>query len=272
MNNIPIDVAGLLPVLDERLLSLLKSLQPEDWNRQTVARLWKVKDVAAHLLDGNIRGLSILRDGYFGERPDGDLLSFLNRLNADWVQAMKRVSPSMLILLLEATGKPFCDYFRTLDPMGISPLAVDWAGESESFNWMETAREYTEKWLHQQQIRDALGDTGLMTRELFYPFIDIFMRALPHTFRSVAAEDGTTVRLSVSTAIGGDWFLSRMEGRWALTGQTARPATTMVSIDPDSAWKLFSKSWRLPDVAGKVTIDGDQRLGETALGMVSVMA
>jgi len=35
-------------------------------------------------------------------------------------------------------------------------LAVDWAEEMESKNWMAIAREYTEKWLHQQQIRDAI--------------------------------------------------------------------------------------------------------------------
>ncbi len=146
--NIPIDVVDLLPVLDGKLIELLKSLSLDDWQKQTIAKLWTVKDVVAHLLDGNIRTLSILRDNYFGEQPPGnsypELVGFLNRLNADWVKAMKRTSPQMLIFLHEMTGPVFCDYFKTLNPTDGSLLAVDWAGETESKNWMEIAREYTE--------------------------------------------------------------------------------------------------------------------------------
>ena len=50
-----ISVTHLFPVLDDLLLQLLRSLTPDEWNAPTIARLWKVKDIAAHLLDGNIR-------------------------------------------------------------------------------------------------------------------------------------------------------------------------------------------------------------------------
>ena len=66
----PIDTLPLFPVLDELLLELLRSLTPADWQRPTLARQWSVKDVAAHLLDGNLRTLSMLRDGHFGEATD----------------------------------------------------------------------------------------------------------------------------------------------------------------------------------------------------------
>lgn len=274
--NIPIDVAHLLPVLDRKLIELLKSLTPDEWQQQTVAKLWTVKDVAAHLLDGNIRILSILRDNYFGEQPsinsNQDLIDFLNRLNADWVKAMKRVSPQMLIFLLELTSQPFCNYFKSLNPFDKSILAVDWAGETESKNWMEIAREYTEKWLHQQQIRDAVGKPGLVTRELYYPFIDIFMLALPHTFRATDAEKGTTIKVTVASDIGGSWFLTRNNEKWMLINNYQEKATTEIIIDPDTAWKLFSKSLQPEQVKNKIKIIGEQKLAETVLTMVSVMA
>ena len=41
----------LFKPLDSKLIELLRSLSPEDWNRPTLAPLWTVKDIAAHLLD-----------------------------------------------------------------------------------------------------------------------------------------------------------------------------------------------------------------------------
>lgn len=66
-DQILLSTSKLLPILDEKLIELLSSLTPDEWNAQTVAKRWKVKDVASHLLDGNLRGLSITRDHYFGE-------------------------------------------------------------------------------------------------------------------------------------------------------------------------------------------------------------
>jgi len=274
--TIPIDVIPLFPPLEKKLIEFLKSLTPEEWQAQTVAKLWKVKDVAAHLLDGNIRPLSMLRDNYFGEKADihsyQDLVNFLNGLNADWVRAMKRVSPSMLILLHEMTGPLYYDYYKSLDPFGKSGFAVDWAGESESKNWMHIAREYTEKWLHQQQIRDAVSKPGILTKEFFYPFIDVFMMALPHTYREVQAENGTIIKLTVTSEIGGSWFLVRQDLKWRLDKNINSTPTAEVIIDPDTSWKLFSKSWRPEQISDKVVIHGDRDLGEVALKMVSVIA
>ena len=66
----PIQVLPLFPVLDDKLSELLRSLSSEDWQQPTLARKWTVKDVAAHLLDGNLRTLSFVRDRYFGEKPE----------------------------------------------------------------------------------------------------------------------------------------------------------------------------------------------------------
>jgi uncharacterized protein (TIGR03083 family) len=275
-SDIPIDVVHLLPVLDKKLITLLRSLTPEDWQKQTVAKLWKVKDVVAHLLDGNIRILSMLRDGYSGESPHihsyQDLLDYLNGLNADWVKAMKRVSPTILLLLHEATGKAYCDYYASLDPFGKAGFAVNWAGEEESKNWMHIAREYTEKWLHQQQIRDAVNQPALMTKEFFYPFIHIFMQALPFTFRDMPAGEQTSIQIIITGETGGSWWLIRKENKWVLDKKGVADPSTVVSIEPGIAWKLFSKSIRPGQVIDAIHIAGNRELGEKVLSMVSVMA
>ena len=56
----PFLTAGLFPKLDGMLLGLLRSLVPADWEKQTVSPRWRVKDVAAHLLDTALRGVHVL--------------------------------------------------------------------------------------------------------------------------------------------------------------------------------------------------------------------
>lgn len=276
--DVPIDTRTLFQPLDHLLIDLLKSLKPEDWNSPTVAKAWTVKDVASHLLDGNLRTLSIQRDRYFGEQPPtihsySDTVAWLNQLNADWVKATKRLSPGVLTMLLELTGDRVSDYYAGLDPGSQAIFGVDWAGESQSLNWMHVAREYTERWHHQQQIRDAIGDRTILTREYFYPVIDTFFRALPHTFREVDAPEGTVVRATVWSEAGGNWYVTKKADGWELSkGAIDREEAAAVEIPVEISWKLFSKSWRASDVKEQVKITGDINLASQVLEMVAVMA
>jgi len=242
-----------------------------------VAKLWTVKDVAAHLLDTSLRTLSIARDGYTGDPPSNiqspaDLINYLNKLNADWVAAAKRISPGVLINLLEASNKQQYDYMSSLVPMEQAIFSVGWAGEEVSANWFHIAREYTEKWHHQQQIRDAVSKPGIMTPELYHPFLDTFMRALPFHYRNTAATEGTLLQFTLTGPGGDDWYLVKKETVWELTGSPTTTPTAHTTIDGSVAWKLFSKSWRRNDVKEYVNIKGDKALGDVVLDMISVMA
>ncbi|MEO1051749.1 MAG: maleylpyruvate isomerase N-terminal domain-containing protein [Bacteroidota bacterium] len=275
--TIPMDTRSLFKPLDDELIKLLKSLNPEDWNKQTVAKAWKVKDVVSHLLDGNLRTLSIQRDKYFGETPPAingyeDMVKWLNDLNADWVKATRRLSPGILVLLLESTGDMVSEYYASLDPWDEAIFAVDWAGESVSYNWMHVAREYTEKWHHQQQIRDATNRQAILTKTYFYPVIDTFFQALPHTFKDVEAPIGTVIKATVDTEAGGSWFLSKSSAQWELVKAPEISPTASVTIPVDISWKLFSKSLRPEQVMKQIQIEGDRKLAESVLEMVAVMA
>lgn len=49
-------------------------------------------------------------------------------------------------------------------------------------------------------------------------------------------------------------------------------ANSQLIIDPNTAWKLFSKSWRPEQVIDQVEILGDRTFAEQALKIVAVMA
>lgn len=275
MIEVPIPTLHLFLPLDQKLIELLKSLSQEEWNKPTVARLWTVKDVVAHLLDGNMRTLAAAQN-YIGDPPVSinshqDLVDYLNNLNAVWVKAMKRVSPKTLIELLEATQKPCIDYYQSLDLWTTARFAVSWAGELESKNWFHIAREYTERWHHQQQIRDAVKKPGIMERRFFYPLIQTFMMALLHTYHNIQAEDGTLISIIVTDEAGGEWKIRREHSVWKFSDDLGEIATT-IELDPDTSWKLFTKALQKEEAIERVKISGDQRLGKPIFKMLSVMA
>src|SRR5947207_6114992 len=263
------------------LIDLLRSLAPEDWEKQTVSPKWKVKDVAAHLLDTPLRGVAIGRDGYVAESPGinlpADLAAYINRLNQEGVTVYGRLSPAVLVALMEVATKLLAEYHASRDPYAMAPYGVSWAGEEKSANWFDTAREYTERWHHQQQIRlavDGPGNArpGIMTRELYYPVVHCFMRALPFTYRNVSAVPGTTIRIRVSGDCGGEWYLYREEKAWLLTESERGKPAAGITIPQEIAWRIFTKGIDRASASSQASITGDSVLALPVLGMVSIVS
>ncbi len=273
-----IETIELYPILDEKLVELLESLSPEEWNAPTIAGKWTVKDVAAHILDGcYLRRLSIHRDGYIGEKPENvnsyqDLVAYLNGLNAVWVNANKRVSPQILIGLMKIYSHEVYEFFKTLEPRGRAIFSVDWAGETESENWFDIARDYTERWHHQQQIRLAVGKLGIETRELYFPVLETFMRALPHTYRNVAAAENTLLQFTVAGEAGGDWYLRKTNEGWTLRKTAIETPAARTIIPQEIAWRVFTKGINKETAQSQSTIEGDKNLCAEIFNMLSVMA
>jgi len=269
----PILTGELFPELRRRLLALLASLGDEEWLLPTAAPLWNVKDVAVHLLGGDAGNLSRRRDRFELPPPLSgwdELVAFINQLNASWVAAGKRLSPRLLVDLTEHVGRQADDYFRSLDPFAPGGT-VDWAGAQPAPQWLDVAREYTERWHHQQQIRDATGRQGLYEEKLFRPVLDTFVRALPHTFRAVEAPPGTQVELRLAGPAGGSWVLERRE-LWELFEGSAPGVRARVDIESTDAWKIFTRGLRGAEAAGRAEITGDRGLGARVLETVSVIA
>lgn len=271
----PVITAPLLAPLNDELIRLLRSLAPEDWDRPATPR-WRVRDVAAHLLDGDVRRLSAGRDGV-ALRPDvpiqgyDDLLGWLNWLNAEWVGVARRMSPAVIISLLQATGPQVADYLYSLDPHAPALWPVGWAGEDVSPAWMDVGREYTERWHHQQQIRDAVGRPGLTGTRWMRPVLALSMRALPRAYARAAGGDGTAVGFRVDGDGGGSWMLRRGDGAWTLSEGATDGAACTLRMDADTAWRVLLHALPPERARPRVAVDGDPALAEPFLHARAVM-
>jgi len=271
----PILSAHLLRRVDEQLLDLLRSLQSNEWDLQTIAPLWKVRDVAAHLLDTAVRKLSMVRDACYVEavtiRSPQDVLALVNRLNAEGVTVYRRLSPSVLLDMMKIACEQSATFHESLDPFAPATFHVSWAGEQTSPNWFDTARELTERWHHQQQIRLATNRPGIMTPELYHPVLDCFIRGLPHLYRDVEVPQGTTLLLEISGECGGQWFLSRQSTRWIFVSQPVNEPASQLVVPQELAWRIFTKGMDRSAARANVQIAGNQALGEKVLSLTAIV-
>ncbi len=272
----PILCAPLLRKVDSHLIHLLRSLTPSEWTLPTVAPLWNVRDVAAHLLDTSLRKLSLVRDSCFVEsveiRSQQDVVNLVNRLNREGVTVYRRLSPYVIIELISLVSQQFADFHESLDPFARAAFNVSWAGETESLNWFDTARELTERWHHQQQIRLATKRPGIMTPELYYPVLDCFVRGLPHAYRNTAAPAGTAILLEISGDCGGQWILSRSLSAWHFLSQPPLNLASRVTIPQEIAWRVFTRGIDRESARAQIQIAGDPQLAEGILNLTAIVA
>ena len=270
----PVIVLELFPEVRAALLALLNGLTAEEWTRPTVCAGWCVKDIAQHLLAGDIGVLSRRRDAF---TPPGkpieswsDLVALINRLNETWTAATRRLSPRVLCDLLTWAGPQVEEYFASLAPHGIS-VPVDWASPEPAPVWLDLAREYTERWHHQQQIRDAVGRPGLTERRYLAPALEAFVHALPRTYCDETAPDGTVVQLTVTGEAGGEWFVVRENAAWKLYVEVNSAPAARVTLEAGDAWRLFTKGLRKEEARSRAVLAGDVHLAGKMLETISIL-
>lgn len=269
----PVEVLHLFRPEREALLDLLSGLTPEEWAVPTVCAGWSVKDVALHILGGDLGNISGRRDGTWGlnPEPDEEFGAFINRINEEWVRTARRLSTRVIIDLLRFSGPQLFDYFDTLDLTQLGG-PVSWAGPDPASVWLDVAREYTERWMHQQHIRAAVGKPGFIEKRFFAPVLATFVHALPHTFRDTDAPPGTTVQLHVDGESGGDWSVVREAGKWALYAGAAEKCDAHVEMDQSIAWRLFTKGISPEEAERAASFQGDKGLGSQVLRAVAIIA
>jgi hypothetical protein len=205
------------------------------------------------------------RDDHRIDPPVGaDLPAWLDAFNQSWVHAARLLSTRVLADLLDAAGAWFEAHVAGLDLDATGP-PVWWAGPDPAPVWLDVAREYTERWVHQQQIRDASGRPGLDGPRHAGPVVATFVHALPRSLAAAPAAPGTTVDLVVTGEGGGIWHVARDPDAaglgWDLRpGPSPAPACRLTCAVGD-AWRLYAG---YPGVS--VAAEGDPTLAAAGLG------
>jgi hypothetical protein len=126
-------------------------------------------------------------------------------------------------------------YYESLDLSG--PSGVIWAESGEVPRWFDLCRDLTERWVHQQHIRDAVKRPGRHDR--FLPIVlRTFVWAFPHQYR-VEAPLNTVVQLGLGT--GGTWTLTRSPERWELDEGLVQKYAAALVMSEAVAWRQLTE-------------------------------
>ena len=276
-NEAVVRTGHLFRPLHAALMDVLRRLGPDDWARATGAGDWTVRDAAAHLLDGDVRRISAERDGHVAP-PDhaiagyDDLLLHLNEMNAQWTRAARRMSSRLLVDLLEYTGPVLATLMEGAPLESDATFPVAWAGQQRSPMWLDMGRELTERWHHQDQIREAVGAEPVAAPELLGAVIAVSLFALPAALDRVARPDGTRVAITARGPAGGTWHVERRAGVWRQVeaDTAASPAARIMAADLDVA-RLLLHRLSAAQTAERIQLDGDLELAAALIEARAVM-
>lgn len=236
----PTDVRPLLIRDRTDLLGLLRTLSPQQWNAPSDAPGWSVKGLALHLLDDDLGLLSRQRD-----RDHSNLLAMddhetfvaaLATKNERWIDGAGGLSTRVITELLAWSGAQLDEHYANVDLLGKG--FVSWASDAPVPMWLDMARELTERWVHQMQMREAVGRVDDYAGCYLPTVLRTFVWALPHQFR-VRAPAATTVEVDLSS--GGIWHLvSDGASRWSLHEKTSTNPDARARFSDNAGWRWLT--------------------------------
>lgn len=248
---------ALLETALERLLTLLETLQPEDWAKPTACTLWNVRDMVAHQAGGYASGVGygeMLRQ-YSTPPQKGELPE--DAINALQLRERKDKTPTELIAELRHVGpiaaQKWAYQFRFIKPIGI-PHPVGGYLTLQHLMWIIHSRD---TWMHRLDICRATGRKFYQTPEHDGRIVALVMRDVERCLRGKL--NGQAVIFDLSGVAGGTWKV----------GSGAAQAT--IEMDALDFNILASGRFSYAEGRAKASLSGDVALAELALKKTLVL-
>jgi uncharacterized protein (TIGR03083 family) len=263
----PCDAASLFVAERARLSELLATLDRADWDRPSPCPGWSVLGLCCHLVGDDLGFLARHRDGYLGtpgpeQGGEAEFIAWLDDLQAEWVRAARRLSPRVVVGLLDWAGPQIAETMRGEDPRAVT-ASVSWAGTGPVPAWLDQVRELSEYWIHRQQLLWALGRPSDLRADLAGPVLDGLRWAYPFRLGQVRAEPGDTVTISISGPVAVTWQLVATTTGWEYREEPGPRVVASLGMTTGQAWRLLTNNLPATERA-RLAASGD----ETVIGVL----
>jgi uncharacterized protein (TIGR03083 family) len=257
------------------LLELLRGLSASDWEQPTECPEWTVKGVALHILGDDLSLLSRQRDAttensltlFAKDHPGLSFREVLDGFNELWVTASSFLSTELVIEMLRIVGEWSEAFYSSvgLDTMSREPVGF-FAADGLSPYWQVIAREYVERFVHQSQIRRAIGSPEL-EGEIVAAAGRVVVHALAAWLRNYEPAVGSTIAIDFGAA--GPWAWRREADHWSVLDGVPAAPTARITVAPERTVALLSRGVTYDEARDSITIGGDEAVARGALDVVA---
>jgi hypothetical protein len=230
-----------------------------------------VKGIALHILGDDLSLLARQRDAsanglvlFAEDHPGLTFRELLDGFNDEWVHTARFLSTELLVELLSLVGDWSETFYREvgLDTISREPVGL-FAQTAPSPYWQVIAREYLERFVHQSQIRRAVGAPDLSGEPVTNVARGV-VEVLAAWLVDFAPPAGSTV--GVEFGVAGSWSWERAADGWRVR-DGIDDATARIRTDPDRTVALISRGMTTDEAAQCVTVEGDAALASGVLGV-----
>jgi uncharacterized protein (TIGR03083 family) len=243
----------------QALAELLDPLTEEEWSLPSPCPGWTVKDVAAHVI-----GTELTLEGQSSPaltdtlRSGAHIRNDIGAINEAWVDSFRsRPGPEVARTLREVTAR------RAAALEAMSPEEFDadsWtpAGPGSYGRFMQI-RVY-DCWVHEQDIRSALGRPGHLSGPAAEQSLDEVTRAAGYIVgKKAGAPQGSSVEIELTGPTSGRIAVA-IEGRAAVVPELTGPPTAGVRMPFDTFMAMASGRVPADPQAAGVELSGDTDL------------
>ncbi|MFE5510335.1 maleylpyruvate isomerase family mycothiol-dependent enzyme [Streptomyces sp. NPDC056529] len=254
----------------EAIAELVQPLVEGEWNRPTPCPGWSVRDIVSHVIGMETEMLG-------DPRPIHSLPRDLYHVRSDFARYMEvqvdvrrhHTAPEMtseLEYVLIRRARQLRNENRSPERLIRAPLGAEQTLEAA---YRDRAFDV---WVHEQDLRAALGVPGNLDSPGALVARDVLLEALP---KVVAKDAGAPASSAVVLDVTGPVEFLRTvrvdaEGRGSIDGAPSLGPAVSLATDWETYVRLACGRVRAADVADRVKVEGDERLARAILDNFAV--
>ncbi|MEU3265061.1 maleylpyruvate isomerase family mycothiol-dependent enzyme [Streptomyces bacillaris] len=254
----------------EAISDLVKPLAEAEWNRRTPCPWWSVRDIVSHVIGMECEMLG-------DPRPIHTLPRDLYHVQSDFARYMEmqvdvrrhHTAPEMtseLEYVLIRRARHLRNESRAPETTVRAPL-----GAEQTLEVAYNMRAF-DLWVHEQDLRAALGQPGNLDSPGALIARDVLLTALP---KVVAKDAGAPPNSAVVLDVHGPVEFLRTvrvdaEGRGSIDGSPSLGPAVTLSMDWETYVRLACGRVRHTAVADRIKAEGDQELATAILDHFAV--
>ncbi len=248
------------------IAALLESLDDEHWRRRTPLPGWDVHDNVAHIAgtEASLLGeappdVEIDRDAIDHVRND------IGAMNETWVVAMRGLSPAQMLARFRQVTDRRLDVLQSMSQEGWDAASFTPAGPSTYGRFMQI--RVFDCWLHEQDMRDAVGRPGHESGLAVEVTLDELTTAMGFVVgkrAGVGPGHGVTFALTDGGAVVRHIHVEVGE-RAHVVGALSAPATATLTMPVGVMTRLAAGRLSAADGRPRVAVDGDETVAASVL-------